>query len=538
MLGEVGRRARRGTRRACAAGSAASSGSDREQRAHVHAPLDAVGQPHNTDTSCPSRAIPGARRVRVRILRRRWRPSTKSSSSPTPSSTSCSSATLERVNRASNAARAAALQRNAFEGAPLREIVKEEVERAKLPDGFVRADHRPGRGSRCGAARASSRSSRQFQSLDAARRPRSSGAAPTASRCSPRRAGARSRCASTAAAATCGRRSRAGPRALVFRNGEFELWRPTSSASPTTTDTALRRSSAREVGLDAAAVGSTSSVCTPRPIDAVLVVQRVSAMPTPCGCAHAPDSRHDPLAVRVPVHVDRHLGVDRGRVRERAAGCRRRCRSRRPRRPVRTARSARPRPPGTAAGTTRCRARVPSKRRDEPHLVRVPVADVLAGRRTELRRRAVDGRRRRRRPGATTARVDVDGVAGAAAARSRARPRVRRRAARLRATAPSCPAGSCVRPRIERPSGTGRSSSTVSRATNAAGPGSCRSHTCANSALGAPPCIAFGSHGPRVELRRHEPFTVALEERAVLVDRVAGTPHRTRARAVHEVALR
>jgi hypothetical protein len=45
--------------------------------------------------------------------------------------------TLERVNRASNAARATALQRNAVQGAGLRELVKEEVERAKLPDGFV-----------------------------------------------------------------------------------------------------------------------------------------------------------------------------------------------------------------------------------------------------------------------------------------------------------------------------------------------------------------------------------------------------------------
>lgn len=45
-------------------------------------------------------------------------------------------ATLERVNRASNAARAAALQANAFSGAALREIVKEELRRAKLPDGF------------------------------------------------------------------------------------------------------------------------------------------------------------------------------------------------------------------------------------------------------------------------------------------------------------------------------------------------------------------------------------------------------------------
>ena len=47
-------------------------------------------------------------------------------------------ATLERVNRASNQARAAALQANTFEGAPLRELVKEEIEKAKLPDTFVR----------------------------------------------------------------------------------------------------------------------------------------------------------------------------------------------------------------------------------------------------------------------------------------------------------------------------------------------------------------------------------------------------------------
>jgi hypothetical protein len=46
-------------------------------------------------------------------------------------------ATLERVNRTSNAARATALQRNAVAGPDLREIVKQEVEKAKLPDGFV-----------------------------------------------------------------------------------------------------------------------------------------------------------------------------------------------------------------------------------------------------------------------------------------------------------------------------------------------------------------------------------------------------------------
>jgi hypothetical protein len=47
------------------------------------------------------------------------------------------SATLERVNRVSNTARAAGLQQQVFTGARLRELVKAEVERGKLPDGFV-----------------------------------------------------------------------------------------------------------------------------------------------------------------------------------------------------------------------------------------------------------------------------------------------------------------------------------------------------------------------------------------------------------------
>src|SRR4029079_10757030 len=47
-------------------------------------------------------------------------------------------ATLERVNRVSNAARAAALRQSAFGGAALREIVKEELTRGKLPDGFAK----------------------------------------------------------------------------------------------------------------------------------------------------------------------------------------------------------------------------------------------------------------------------------------------------------------------------------------------------------------------------------------------------------------
>ena len=47
-------------------------------------------------------------------------------------------ATLERVNRVSNAARAAALRQNAFAGTPLREIVKDELTRGKLPEGFTK----------------------------------------------------------------------------------------------------------------------------------------------------------------------------------------------------------------------------------------------------------------------------------------------------------------------------------------------------------------------------------------------------------------
>jgi hypothetical protein len=57
---------------------------------------------------------------------------------PDPEQHKLLAATLERVNRASNAARAAALQHNVFEGPALRELVKKEIERAKLPDGFVR----------------------------------------------------------------------------------------------------------------------------------------------------------------------------------------------------------------------------------------------------------------------------------------------------------------------------------------------------------------------------------------------------------------
>ena len=90
----------------------------------------------------------------------------------------------------------------------------------------------------------------------------------------------------------------------------------------------------------------------------------------------------------------------------------------------------------------------PEATTNQADLVRVPVADVLAVEELERRRRACRGRRRhvdsrrhdvapRRRPGPELA------------ARPRARLRHRRRAARLRATAPSCRAGTCA-PRLQR----------------------------------------------------------------------------------------
>jgi hypothetical protein len=56
---------------------------------------------------------------------------------PDPDQHKLLTATLERVNRASQAARGEALQRQAFSGSALREIVKAEAAKAKLPDSFV-----------------------------------------------------------------------------------------------------------------------------------------------------------------------------------------------------------------------------------------------------------------------------------------------------------------------------------------------------------------------------------------------------------------
>jgi hypothetical protein len=57
---------------------------------------------------------------------------------PDPDQLKLLAATLERVNRASQAARGEALQQQAFSGPPLRDIVKVEAEKAKLPEQFVR----------------------------------------------------------------------------------------------------------------------------------------------------------------------------------------------------------------------------------------------------------------------------------------------------------------------------------------------------------------------------------------------------------------
>jgi hypothetical protein len=45
--------------------------------------------------------------------------------------------TLQRVNRASNAARTAALEQGATSGNALRDVVRDELERFKLPTGFA-----------------------------------------------------------------------------------------------------------------------------------------------------------------------------------------------------------------------------------------------------------------------------------------------------------------------------------------------------------------------------------------------------------------
>ncbi len=142
---------------------------------------------------------------------------------PDPDQHKLLGATLERVNRASNAARAAALQQHVFEGAPLRDIVKDEVAKAKLPDGFVRpiADRV--------AASLKRRAGKQpkFSTYQALAMPAAAWKwAPAADRVTMLTASGR-RTIAVRVDRSRGdlRPPLAGrPAALVYRNGEFELW--------------------------------------------------------------------------------------------------------------------------------------------------------------------------------------------------------------------------------------------------------------------------------------------------------------------------
>ena len=130
-------------------------------------------------------------------------------------------ATLERVNRTSNAARAAALRGNVSSGPALRDIVKTEVEQSKLPEVLVRpiADRVEESLRKRGAKQKFS----QYQSLampasafkwggsDRVTMLTASGRRTISVRIDRSRGDLRP--------PLSGR-----PAALVFRNGEFELW--------------------------------------------------------------------------------------------------------------------------------------------------------------------------------------------------------------------------------------------------------------------------------------------------------------------------
>jgi hypothetical protein len=133
------------------------------------------------------------------------------------------SATLERVNLASNAARAAGLQRNVFDGAPLRELVKQEIERAKLPEGLVR----PITDRVAASLRRRSGKQHKFSTYQALAMPASAFKwSPGADRVTMlTAAGRRSIAVRVDRSRGDQRPPLAGrPAALVFRNGEFELW--------------------------------------------------------------------------------------------------------------------------------------------------------------------------------------------------------------------------------------------------------------------------------------------------------------------------
>jgi hypothetical protein len=130
-------------------------------------------------------------------------------------------ATLERVNRTSNAARAAALQHNVSSGPQLREIVKTEVDKAKLPDILVRpvAD-------RVEEALRRRGSKQKFSQYQALAMPASAFKWGGSDRVTMLTASGR-RTISVRVDRSRGdlRPPLSGrPAALVYRNGEFELW--------------------------------------------------------------------------------------------------------------------------------------------------------------------------------------------------------------------------------------------------------------------------------------------------------------------------
>lgn len=130
-------------------------------------------------------------------------------------------ATLERVNRTSNSARAAALQKNVSSGAELREIVKGEVDKAKLPDVLVRpvAD-------RVEEALRRRGNKQKFSQYQALAMPASAFKWGGSDRVTMLTASGR-RTISVRVDRSRGdlRPPLAGrPAALVYRNGEFELW--------------------------------------------------------------------------------------------------------------------------------------------------------------------------------------------------------------------------------------------------------------------------------------------------------------------------
>jgi hypothetical protein len=140
---------------------------------------------------------------------------------PDPDQHKLLTATLERVNRTSNAARAAALQSNVTSGQELREIVKSEVDKAKLPDVLVRpvADRVEDALRRRG-------NKQKFSQYQALAMPASAFKWGASDRVTMLTASGR-RTISVRVDRSRGdlRPPLSGrPAALVYRNGEFELW--------------------------------------------------------------------------------------------------------------------------------------------------------------------------------------------------------------------------------------------------------------------------------------------------------------------------